>query len=713
MAARILCLVVFCGLVCASVARAEIDPNLVGWWNFEEGEGALAIDSSGHGNHGTLMGDPQWVPGYDGLALDLDGQGDYIETGKLPSELGVGGDAPRTVALWVRARSFNGGGLYEMGGDGTRESFSVRTQEAEGRWLAQYGDIDASFWTGEVDEWVHLAHVYGESLAEVYVNGYYPYSSRQLVLRTSDDKTLRIGTCAGIEFDGLIDDVRLYNRAATRDEVRRIMYGSPLLASGPQPEDGVLTDIARASVLSWDAGALAIEHDIYFGTDEAEVTDATVETEGIYRGSQPAETTNYVVPEQPLQWNTTYYWRVDEIAAEGTITEGKVWSFETADYLIIDDFESYNDEDNWIYETWIDGWDNGTGSIVGYLETICWGIPAEWIHSGLQSMPFSYDNTVSPWYSEAFRIWEEPQDWTRFGVDTLTLYLIGGPVAFLEREDGSIVMGGGWTGSDNTEVGFNFAHRILRGDGSIVVRVDGVAETGPGAQAGVMIRGSLDDVAEHAAVTVTAGQGIAFWHRRFEEGTTKRVTRSGLQAPYWLRLVRENDTLTASCSADGAEWVRVAEGPRASYVKIAMDEEVHIGLVVASDVYATATSAEFSDISVTGNVTDPWAVGRIGSKYPYVGNDPDPVYVAVADEVGNMAVVNHPDPLVVGAALWERWDIPLSEFASAGVDVAHITQMFIGVGDRDNPSQGGEGMLHFDDFRLTRSEAVGEPNGGL
>jgi hypothetical protein len=94
-----------------------------------------------------------------------------------------------------------------------------------------------------------------------------------------------------------------------------------------------------------------------------------------------------------------------------------------------------------------------------------------------------------------------------------------------------------------------------------------------------------------------------------------------------------------------------------------------------------------------------------------MGNAPDRVYVGLVDEAGNVGVVNHADdPLAVGAALWERWDISLSAFAAAGVDLTRIKEMLIGVGDRDDPVAGGEGLMHFDDIRLTRSEGVGDPN---
>jgi len=84
--------------------------------------------------------------------------------------------------------------------------------------------------------------------------------------------------------------------------------------------------------------------------------------------------------------------------------------------------------------------------------------------------------------------------------------------------------------------------------------------------------------------------------------------------------------------------------------------------------------------------------------------------VGLADEAGNLKIVKHPNPLVAGAALWERWDIPLSEFVAAGVDVTRIAKMILGFGGRDNPTPGGEGMMHFDDFRLTRSVASPSPD---
>ncbi len=701
-------------LLCATAGAALgagagliIDPHLIGWWPFEEGQGTVALDASGHGNHATLIGDPQWVPGYDGLALDFDGQGDYLDTGKLPSQLGIAGSAPRTVALWAYARSFNGGGLYEMGGHGTREGFSLRTGDIDDAWQARYGRIDANFYTESLNEWVHLTHVYEASTAEMYVNGLSP-RGRQLVLLTSDDRQFRIGICDGVTFDGLIDDVRLYNRAMSRKEVQRIMYGSPLLAAEPQPADGAATDIAQASVLRWSAGAMAIGHDVYFGTDEAQVADATPQTPDVYRGRLPGGQTEYALPDAPPDWNAAYWWRIDEIGVDGTVTPGKVWSFTTLDYLIIDDFESYTDDieaGEAIFDTWLDGWYNDTGSTVGYLGAPLFAEIPMPTHSGRQSMPFSYDNRTLPWYSEATRTWDAAHDWTRYGVDTLTLHFVGWPVPFFERADGTVVMGGrGQVGG--TRDWLHFACKPLHGDGAIVARVESLAEVDPGPKAGVMIRWDLEQGSPNVALLIAPGDGIVFQYRREKDGPTEQAAQAGPVPPYWVKLTREGGRITAECSPDGVNWGPVTDDPAASSVEMPTTR-AFVGLAVANPGWY-GTSAEFSGVSVVGSDAKNWQLADIAIYY--IGNDFDVMYVGLADEAGNVAMVNHPDSLAVGAATWQRWDIPLSEFATAGIDVTAIVQMIVGVGDRDNPAPAGKGRVHFDDFWLTRSTAPQAPD---
>ena len=68
------------GLALPSLVEAA-DPDLVGWWKLDDGSGTVAIDSSGNGYDGTLLGDPQWVAGQIGGALQFDGSGDSVHVG--------------------------------------------------------------------------------------------------------------------------------------------------------------------------------------------------------------------------------------------------------------------------------------------------------------------------------------------------------------------------------------------------------------------------------------------------------------------------------------------------------------------------------------------------------------------------------------------------------------------------------------------------------
>ncbi|MHC4586747.1 MAG: LamG-like jellyroll fold domain-containing protein [Planctomycetota bacterium] len=157
------------------------------------------------------------------------------------------------------------------------------------------------------------------------------------------------------------------------------------------PANGAV-DVTQTPVLTWTPG-LGASHEVYFGTDAASLE---------LKGSGNLGSESYD-PGQ-LEWDTTYYWRVDE--ANNTNADspwtGPLWSFTTANFLIIDDFEAYNDigegeeGSNRLYLAWADGYDNPAvnGSVVGNdpppiaEQTI--------VHSGLQSMPMT-NNQPGKW----------------------------------------------------------------------------------------------------------------------------------------------------------------------------------------------------------------------------------------------------------------------------------------------------------------------------
>jgi len=184
------------------------------------------------------------------------------------------------------------------------------------------------------------------------------------------------------------------------------------------PANGAV-DVTQTPVLTWAPG-LGASHEIYFGADEA-----SLELKG--SGNLGEESFE---PGQ-LEWNTTYYWRVDEANSPNADSPwtGPLWSFTTANFLIIDDMESYNDINegepgsNRIYLAWVDGFDNPAinGSVVG--NDVAPFAEQTIVHGGLQSMPMAYDNAVGK--SEATLTLTSNKDWTVNGVTTLTIWFRG------------------------------------------------------------------------------------------------------------------------------------------------------------------------------------------------------------------------------------------------------------------------------------------------
>jgi len=186
----------------------------------------------------------------------------------------------------------------------------------------------------------------------------------------------------------------------------------PVQARVPEPA-AQATGIDLATTLTWRPGREAASHTIYLGTDSSAVANGAVAAKTV---------TGHSFSPAGLLYGTIYYWRVDEVNA--VTYPGDVWSFTTAVFGVVDDFESYNDDDNRIYDTWIDGLTDGkSGSQVGY--DVAPFAEKTIIHGDKQSMPLKYDNTASPFYSEATRTFGGSQNWTANGVKSLSLYFQG------------------------------------------------------------------------------------------------------------------------------------------------------------------------------------------------------------------------------------------------------------------------------------------------
>ena len=419
------------------------DPNLVALWTFDEGTGTTALDWSGHGNHGILFG-PEWTtPGFLGnSALNFTGSS-YMAIQNLNY---AGTDYTEvTVSLWIRTKS--PGQQYIVSFD--RDQYWRLSTSLNGVGIGQVGwhimtssgqtDLGSK---SRVDDglWHHVCGVFDKGRTTIYIDGLRESSiSGGSTFGTGNTRFGLLGAnCEAATFNGNrgsgsplagdMDDLRIYDRALTQEEIIQVMRGDPLIAWGPKPTNGSKPYVRNATPLSWSPGDNASQHDVYFGTDRGSVADADEsDTTGIYRGRQGV---TIYTPAEGVEWGGgPYYWRIDEYNTDATISRGNVRTFTVADYLTVDDFEDYNDwPPDEIFSTWIDGYGIDTnGSTAGYpdpdflagehyLETTI-------VHGGGQSMPLFYENNFK--YSEATMTLVSARDWTEEGAGVLSLWFYG------------------------------------------------------------------------------------------------------------------------------------------------------------------------------------------------------------------------------------------------------------------------------------------------
>jgi len=204
----------------------------------------------------------------------------------------------------------------------------------------------------------------------------------------------------------------------------RFLY-IPTDAREPQPATGDTSDTVDVT-LTWRAGRETASHEVYVGTDSADL--ALVQT--VTESNATLGTLDYA---------TTYYWQIVEVnnAEDPAAYAGDVWSFSTPAYGVVDDFDQYDDNCNRIFFAWLDGLGhnggedvdncdvasyngNGTGSIVGHGNSPF--AEQSTVYAGGQSMPLAYDSGMSE-CSLALN----PQDWTASGTQSLSLQFYGAP----------------------------------------------------------------------------------------------------------------------------------------------------------------------------------------------------------------------------------------------------------------------------------------------
>jgi len=436
------------------------DPNLVGWWKFDEGQGK-AIDWSGLNQHGVVYGDAESVYGYDGNAIRLDGSDDYVN---LPIGSTISSLDSTTITTWANVLSAAAWQrIFDFGvnpppGPNAPEIYMYLTPVNGAGVLGFILTTDGGGTGAAVDAtdplpigWHHVAVVIDsdDMTVGLYIDSSVVADGTTQTLPSDLGNTLdnylgkskRWENSTGVpdpHLTGSLDDFRIYDYALTQGEIESVMQIDPLRARSPNPESGSTPDILNATPLSWTPGDQAVQHDVYFGTDAKAVADADTSTADIYRGRQDV---NSYTPPEDIEYNQTYYWRIDGIGADATVSIGHVWAFTVVDYLLVEDFESYNDLNpdqegtKRIFMTWLDGFDNPTvnGSTIGYPDPIFADgehfVETDIVHGGNQSAPLLYDNSVAS-YSEVTISTDDlaiGRNWAQYDVQVLSLWFYGNP----------------------------------------------------------------------------------------------------------------------------------------------------------------------------------------------------------------------------------------------------------------------------------------------
>ncbi len=311
------------------------------------------------------------------------------------------------------------------------------------------------------------------------------------------------------------------------------------------------------------------------------------------------------------------------------------------------------------------------------------------------------------------------QNWAATGYQRISLSFQGHPVSDGDYDANGLpvytINGRGRDIFGRHDEFFFYSQYPFVGHGSIQVQVLSMDNTDPWAKAGVMIRDKRTPYSKFVAVFVTPGNGVTFQYRDVEDGPVTEITKPGISAPQYIKLIRNlDDSFEAKHSDDGLVWedVNAPGNPPVLpqiFLGTIVDPNIYIGSAVSSHDANEICSADFTLLVVSPVSPVTWNFDNIGT------NDPEQLYLALEDTVGNVSVVEHPDANAATLTSWQEWNIPLTAFT--GVDFNSIKKVYIGLGDRDAPVQGGSGTVYIDDIRLYKRGSPlfvdgGAPAGG-
>ena len=701
---------------------ASVSAGLVAHWAFDEGSGTIARDSSGKGHDGTLQGDPQWVTGMIGSgALSFDSTDGLVE---------VGGDAALsltdalTITAWVSVHDLST--YYFLlckqpsgtAGDNYPGNYEFRTEVNSG--ALQFGHQEAegeqyTFYTSDssiaAEQWHHVAVVFttGE-LVEFYIDGVAAGSSEQSTnFGVLNDEPIRIGGRKdGYSFfNGLLDDVRLYDRTLSATHIQKLFEGIPptfTIAEKPNPQDGAFYEDTWVN-LSWSPGDFAVSHDVYLGDNFDDVSDGTADSP-VFRGNQIGTFLVAGFPGFPypdgLVPGTTYYWRIDEVndTEPNSPWKGDVWSFS------IPPKTGYNpdpaDGAEFVDPNAVLSWTPGFGA---RIHTVYFGDNFEDVDNATGGTP-----TGTASYSPAALESEKVYYWRVDEFDALETYkgdvwafttpgAVGNPQPANGAADVQINAMLSWTAADSAA-----SHELYFGTDADAVgsattdspeyigpRALGAESYDPGGLAWASSYAwRVDEVYPTGTVkglvwTLTTADFIAVDDFESYDDIDPLPGEAGINRIFdkWI----DGFGTTTNGALVGNDLPPYAE-----------QAVVHGG--AQSMGYAYDNNLKTSEATLTLAYPRDWTVEGVAKLSLWFrgasANAADRIFVVLNGNV----VVYHDDASATQATGWTEWIIDLQGFA--GVDLTNVNTITIGIGTKNAPVAGGSGQMYFDDIRLIR-----------
>ncbi len=310
------------------------DADLVGYWKMEEGSGNILIDYSGYENDATILNNQgiQWIEGYDGLALKLNGQtGRY---GVVPHNASIDINEAITVAAWIRPQGHaNKQVLSKSGPDGYELSIFEQgtiefrfNRETNG---STYRLRSNSLYPTNGTIWMHVAATFDGTKSTIYINGVEDISKTYApAVINSNSTSLQIGARNGNNrWDGDLDEVRLYKRALSASEIASLFNGEiplplvPELLSPANREE----KIPLNPVLSWKPAAFASSYKVQMASNST-FNNLIINQSGVENTS---------LQSVPLEGNKTYYWRIASTNSKGDSNWSEIFSFTTINNSLV------------------------------------------------------------------------------------------------------------------------------------------------------------------------------------------------------------------------------------------------------------------------------------------------------------------------------------------------------------------------------------------